>query len=196
MRIFIGIFPSQEVLTQIRDVIRSLDKIKRNFEFSPYEQMHITVKFVGAKVGSDSIQQIKETLLEISQQLKPVEVEIDQIFFGLPGQRFPKVMFFTIKPNTELDNFTTNVHEAVRSLQLHDTIRKKDRRKLIQHITIARCKRSVSGSLVRQTREVLKNVKLKPIKFTINNLVLMESQLQKSGPVYKKIGQYQIKPKV
>lgn len=195
MRLFLGLFPDDETLVKIRDSIRQLDKIKRNFNFLPYEQMHMTVKFLGANVSDGSAQYITEKLTEITPNIKTTEIKLNKLMYGFKGQKKPNVMFFQIKENEAIDNLVSKVHKHVKGMKLADVIRQKDRKKFLHHVTIARVKRSVSNSLVRQTREAIDKVNIpEEISFTPKEMYLVQSILTPTGPEYKKMAKFKLAP--
>lgn len=192
MRLFVGIFPSDEVLRDVRDVVRKLDKVKRNFRFIPYDQMHMTAKFVGAKVGDKSVSKITSILEESVHMLKPAEIRLNEFAFGFPGQQRPNVIFITVENNPLLNNLIDTVNTQIKNLKLADTIRTAERKKLTHHITVARTKRPLSKSMVRSTREVLKRIDAPTLSFPVEHITLVESQLTKKGPVYRKLARFNI----
>ena len=193
MRIFIGIFPSYKVTSQFRDVIRSMDKIKRNFVFVNFEQVHLTIKFLGNSVSKESYDIVADRLQEISRNLPNPMITIDNLYFGFGNQKNPTVIFFPIVENKEIIELSSIISKEIKQLNLDDTIRTKERKKMIHHITIARSKRSISNSLVRNTRKVINDIQVPTISFPANEISLIESSLLNTGPVYRKLNIFPLK---
>ncbi len=192
MRLFVGIFPSDDVLKDIRDVVRNLDKVKRNFRFIPYDQMHMTAKFIGARVSKESLTQISYALENSVHSIKPAYITLGDFSFGFPGQQRPNVIFINVYNNPPLDNLINTVNSSIKGLKLEDTIRKSERKRLTHHITVARAKRTPPRSLVRSTREILRKIDVPELSFPVEHITLVESQLTKTGPVYKKLAKFDI----
>ena len=190
MRLFLAAFPSQETLEDLRDIFRGLDKIKRNFRFVNLEQIHITVKFLGGDISSESYEAISGAVSNIMQNLKAPVIAPEELMFGFPGQQYPTALFLTVEPNRDLDNLIGEIHDVVKDLKLPDVIRFKDRRKVVNHITIGRTKRSVSKSLTRSTREAVKNLNINIREFIPTELYFVESILTPKGPVYRKLSKF------
>jgi 2'-5' RNA ligase len=194
MRLFIGAFPPEEVLAQIRDVVRQMDKIKRNFKFIDYEQLHVTLKFLGADVSEESFNEIYEKLNNnlVLRKQKKATIKLSKLMFGFPGQNTPSAMFFDIEPDAALDFLINNINKEVKNVGLDDTIRKKERRKLTHHITIARAKHSTSRSLTRSTREVISRIRIPKIEYEVNEIHFVQSILTIKGPIYKKLSKIEL----
>lgn len=191
MRLFLAIFPGQEVLNEIRDILRKTTKIKRNFRWIPFEQMHITLKFFGANISEESLELIQHQLPNILANIpKDIEIEIADIQYGFEGQSHPNIIFLSIYETKELNEATSYIHTSIKAMGLEDVIAKKDRKKILHHITLARSKRSGSNSMVKETRDVLKTIKFNPIKFKLSEIAIIESTLTKIGPSYRKIANY------
>jgi len=192
MRLFIGIFPPQDIISRIRDSIRKLDKIKRNLKFVPYDQMHITLKFLGNSVSDESYDKIVKSLNRITPSLSQIKISFDNIWFGFPGRRYPHVIFFTISKNKELDALSKTIHEEIKELKLLDTIRRMDNKKLINHLTIARTKHSISASFARNTRKLLQEFQVSDMSFVADEIILIRSDLTNTGPLYKKMARFKL----
>lgn len=192
MRLFLGLFPGEDELAQIRDIVRSLDKIKRNFKFMPYEQMHLTIKFLGSNISSGTTEALIEDLNKMDLKISNPILKVNKVMYGFPGQKSPNVMFLDIEREIGLDKLMIEVNNYVKQLGYDDVIKRKDWKKLTHHITIARTKRSVSGSLVRSTREAISRIKHEKIEFTTDRIYLVQSTLSPTGPVYKKLAHFKI----
>ena len=63
MRLFIALYPTKEYLDYFRDVMRAFAKEKRNLKPIDIEQVHLTLRFVGAKVSGASKNAIANEIL-------------------------------------------------------------------------------------------------------------------------------------
>lgn len=190
MRLFIALIPKQETLSQIRDVVRGLGQAKRNFNYIAIDQLHMSLKFVGGNISEDSLKVLNPVMKERFKGVNLPEVTLTDLSYGTEGQKAPKVMFFSVEPNAELDQLTQQIHELVVELGLEDVVAKKDRKRHIHHVTVARVKRSISNSLVRNTRNEIEQASIKDIKFIPAKLALVQSVLTPQGPFYKVLDVY------
>lgn len=192
MRLFFAIFPPKEALDEIRDVVRKLDKIKRNFRFIPYEQLHLTVKFLGANVSADSFELLAKHFSQVDFKIPKLSVRLNKVQFGFSGQLYPHVMFISVDNDALVGGLTDQINDEIKKLEIEDVIRKKDRNRALNHITIARVKRTVSKSLTKETREVLNKIETLQFEFEVKEFYLMQSILTPIGPKYKKLTKFEV----
>jgi 2'-5' RNA ligase len=185
MRLFVALFPPKEYLDYFREVTRFFTKQKRNLKFVPIDQLHITVKFIGANVSDTSYEQIREIL---NINYSPVSIALSGISFGFPRERFPKILLAKIKSTDSLIDLSNTVHSSIQSLKLKDTIRRKNRYANNFHVTIARLKDNSQKSVANNIKSQVKNFYISPPPpCMINEMYLMESVLSPKGPTYRKL---------
>lgn len=188
MRLFVALFPPKEYLDYLREVSRSLNKHKRNLKFTPTDQLHITLKFVGSSVSTQSYEIIRDLLISNVKTFGAVDVEISGVSFGFPKERFPKILIAKIKSTQSLINLSDNVHLMIQDLKLKDTIRRKNRYASNFHVSIARLKDNATKSTASNLKSDVKNINIPlPPRIKLTEMYLVESNLSPKGPVYKKL---------
>ncbi len=189
MRLFLAIYPPKSFLDYFREVQRSFDKQKRNLRHVNLEQMHLTMRFVGANVSLGSKNRIVQALLQHQNQLPKPFINLSGLKFGFPGQFDPRVLMAEIAPNDELDELTSNLHRIVRHERLTDVIGWKSQADKHYHISISRLKPAATRSTGREIKQMLQIAQSlpKPPGFTATELHVVQSILTVRQPEYKKL---------
>jgi 2'-5' RNA ligase len=188
MRLFLAIYPPKTYLDYFRDVIRKFDKEKRNLKPINLEQMHLTVRFIGANVGITSKNRITQALRELEGNFPKPNIHIDNLSFGFKYQYDPRVLIANIEPNDDLDDLVNMIHRTIREQKRRDTIIWKQPQDHKYHISLARLKPAATRSTGRDIKEILKTINLEtPPDFVPEEMHLVESVITKTGPIYKKL---------
>ncbi|BCX14075.1 MAG: RNA 2',3'-cyclic phosphodiesterase [Candidatus Dojkabacteria bacterium] len=191
MRLFIAVFPPKEYLEYFRNVARLFNKQKRNLKFVPTDQLHITLKFLGNSVSENSYNIIRESLVENSHSFKPVNIELSDISFGFPKERFPKILLSKVKSTESLVGLSDEIHNLTQALKLKDTIRRKNRYANNFHVTLARLKDNAQKSTAKNIKSMTENINLqKPEPIEIDEFYIVESIINQKGVSYKKLDRF------
>lgn len=194
MRLFLAIYPPKEYTKYFGEVYKKLDKQKRNLQPTPYDQVHLTLRFIGANVSEPSKNKILELLMRFEGQYSKPTIGVESIQFGFERQRDPRHLIANIAEDQDLSDLNNEVFQLIKSLRLKDTIRWKDKHSNDFHITLARMKPTAtksSGKIIRKLVEDTKNVAI-PASFTPEAYDLVESVVKQDGPVYRKIATIKI----
>ncbi len=183
-RIFIAIIPDKNIQAQVRDVQRNLRKFNYKLNFVNIEQIHLTLKFLGNNLSENSINLLYDKLIKHIAIFPKFDITAQTINFGFPRQKKASVIYLNIQENQSLDKIINLIQKQVKRLSLNDVINKKERRELTSHITIARVKKDISNSQIRQIKNELQKIEFKPITFKAQEIIMLESKLTKKGPIY------------
>ena len=139
-------------------------------------QFHITLKFLGENTHQVT-EDIKDALTPL-KNFEPFTVELSYIG-AFPNLNAPRVLWLSgSKGAKELSNVAKKVNDVIFDAAAIE----KDTKKFQAHLTLARLKDSyLPENLVRKLGEVPK------LSWTCNELFLMKSGLQPSGPVYSQL---------
>ncbi len=189
MRLFIAIFPPKHVLDELRDVMRKFAKQKRNLKPIPIDQLHITVKFIGANVSESSFEIVKDEFLNFENNINKFSIKIKNIRFGFERDTNPKFLLAKIEKNNDLTDLGNEFHNMLKELRLRDTIRWKRRYSEEFHITLAKLKNTATKSTGKQVKNIALNLgNMEFNEFIVNEVYLMQSSSATDGtPVYKKL---------
>jgi 2'-5' RNA ligase len=180
--------PSKEIRDEARNVQRALAKFSYKLNFTNLEQIHLTIKFLGNKVSTASAETVFSGLGSHSSLLVSPEIIAEGVRFGLKGQSNPNIVQIDIAQSPELKEIIDTVQDIVRNCGLDDVIRRKDMSRLLGHMTIARVRKDISKSHIKQIRAVLEGHKFQQKSFVPEHLYIIESILTRRGPIYKIYG--------
>ncbi len=168
MRLFIAFDVDSEEVERLRKIF-SISGVKLA------EGNHLTLKFLG---------DVDEALVpKIQEALRPVRFErIDVRLDGLgtfPNTNFIRVVWVGLKPEEKILELKKKIDEAL----LHYFPEDKDFK---VHVTIGRVKDiSVKDTVLRKLKE-----RVKPEKITLDSFKLYRSELERKGPNYSAIEEY------
>src|SRR5579875_3489443 len=146
------------------------------------ENMHITLRFLG-EISEKVVEEIIAKLKNVSYKEFQVRV------FGLdafPNTRWPRVVWAGIKEgHAELIQLQSIIENELQNLKL-----RLEREKFHPHITLARVKDRRSLSKVV---EIINSYKEEEFgNFSVKDLVLKQSILRSSGPIYNDIMRFKL----
>ena len=184
MRCFIAINLNEELKMEIDRLTAGMKKGNRDVRWVPAENLHITLKFLGA-VPDESTKEIKEALSQISARYRPFDVKLRGM--GLfPDRRRPKVVWIDMLNSEELIRLQEQVELFTESLGF-----KRENRQFSPHLTIGRVRTpGRSGSLVDAVEE-FKDTDFGNIR--VDTIYLMKSDLKPTGAQYSVIAGFPLK---
>ncbi|MCS7134266.1 MAG: RNA 2',3'-cyclic phosphodiesterase [Candidatus Pacearchaeota archaeon] len=176
MRCFIAIEISEKAKEELLRVQKEFKGIIEG-KFVEKENFHLTLKFLG-EVSNYEINQLKQELRKI--RFNKFIAKLGSIGYFTPS--FARVLWVSLEPK---DNFV-ELHEKVESLLRNFNI-KKEKRKFMPHVTIARIK-----NIKKKEKffEKIEKIKIEPIDFEISSFVLNKSVLTEKGPIYEKLFEF------
>lgn len=177
-RLFIALKLPEEIRREIisfRDEVNE-EEIPRKWE--PIEKLHITLKFLG---DVEDIQNKKiETIIEsIITEYPRIICEYDRFGFFLP-----RILWLGLRVEKHLFDIVNRLNFDLEKLNFE-----REMRNFKPHITILRIKDKLSPDFVTK----FNSFKLPAKKFTLDEIALMESKLQKSGSIYTELKNYKLK---
>ncbi len=189
MRVFFAIFPPIDIYGRFfADLYKHLDKEKRNLDFTPIDQIHLNIKFLGANVSNDSLNSIIDLIKSFEGQYSKPFIKIRNIQFGFKHQSNPNYVIADIFPSDSLVSLSNEIHKLVKYLDFKDTIRWKSRHDNTFHISLARKKKPKMHGFKNKLGTLLKDFYYKQTpEFTAESLYVINSIVTSSGPIYKKI---------
>jgi len=168
------------------DVVSLLAKLKQklsrdNIKWVPTHNFHLTLKFLGDTEES-LIPELISQMEIIAKQFTPFELTVKSLG-TFSSAKFPKVIWLGIddKENT-LSSIASNLNKSLSALGFDE-----DKRTFKAHLTLARIKfinnPQILNNLVRSYRDTVFH------RQVIEKLILYESILKPSGPVYKPLAE-------
>jgi 2'-5' RNA ligase len=171
MRTFIAIEVPEKIRKQIDDVITDEKKRGLPIKWVQYENLHITLKFLG-EIDENKKREITPVLQEIANKVTPFHISLEGIGC-FPTPKNPRVVWVgVIQGKDPLCAIVQNVETALSCYGF------KQEKRFHPHLTIGRIKK------VCNIVEILeRQVASEP--FLIDSIVLFKSTLKPEGPTYE-----------
>jgi len=173
MRCFICIDLPKEVQNELSKVQNALPEDSKLILIKP-KDIHLTIKFLG-EIDEDKAEKVKELLKKLNFLKFKAKIGGTGVF---PTPSFIRVIWAGLEPKEEFSKIQDIVDKL---LSLENFSADKE---WTNHATLARVK------FIQDKRiftEKLKQLKFKPIEFTVDNLKLKKSTLTPEGPVYEEL---------
>lgn len=175
LRCFLAVGMPSPVKERLAEAVEELKKSRADVRWVPAENMHLTLKFLGATEG-DFVGRIAGVLSDILSSYAPFYIKISGVGC-FPDMRRPKIIWAGIEESRRLSDLTRDVEAGMVGLGYA-----AERRAFSPHLTIGRVK---SG---RGVPEMISAVeKLSAAGFgdvEIKKVTLMKSELRPAGAVY------------
>ena len=175
-RVFIGIPVDIRAQQHINDLLRPLKKSRGDIRWVPEINRHLTLAFLG-NVPVAEVDILMGLFDETYGQEKyfPYKLSMLTRFPGLTG----RIIALTGEPDRSMDNLF-----QITSRFLQSNRQSIDRREFRSHVTVGRLKRAkqVKTTFDRQTK----------IHLEIGRIVLYQSTLTESGPIYSVLKETQL----
>jgi len=168
----------KEIVIEIRNDIYGFDK---NVRWEGKEKLHLTLKFLG-DVEENKTQSLILEIENILNNYKSINCSFTN--FGLFKKgNLPFILWLGINYNKDLNSIAETINNNFEKLGFE-----KEGRNFKPHLTLLRLKGREDINRINKFLEY----KLPEIKFTINEISLMQSELLKSGSVYKQIKSFKL----
>jgi 2'-5' RNA ligase len=178
MRLFTGIALDPSVLNSIEQALRELRPLAP-LNWSPVENLHITLKFIGAWPG-DTLGELQHALEELDP---PPAFTLTLERFGyFPNPHNPRVLFAGVKTGPELAALAQQIDARLAPLGVPP-----EDRPYAPHLTLAR----IRNENIRALREHIANMKTFDFgTFPVSEFHLYLSTPQPGGSKYTVLATY------
>jgi len=177
MRCFIAIDLPEEVKNELRRLQLQIKNNSGSSKISLTKDFHITLKFLG-DLTPQKVEFVKKNLG--SCKFKKFATTLGGIGF-FSSKNYVRVVWLGIRPEEDVLKLQKEVDEALQK----DFKKEKDFK---AHLTLARVKYVNNQDTFLQ---LLKSLKVKKIKFDVNEFKLKRSTLTGERPVYDDLAVYQ-----
>lgn len=182
MRVFVAVDISDETKREIEKILKVLEKKHWPVKWEKPEKLHQTLAFLGS-IEEDKLNLVKNACQVALEDIKPFVVS----FKGLgcfPSFNWPRVIWLGLKG--DLHSLAKIYKQLEENLVKAGFVIKK--RPFSPHITLGR----IRTERLKERNEIsrqLKNLRILDLssQSLIDRLVIYESQLLKTGSVYKKL---------
>ena len=196
MRTFIAIEMTPSAVRQLTATQRRLaqqlrgQQLERCVRWTHSDNLHLTLRFLG-EIDSAQRDALLEALPIMAVQHSLLSLRIEGLGC-FPNAQRPNVIWCGLQGDVRLlTQLQVEVEKTVRSLDIPP-----DKQKFKPHLTIGRLQRSVTNSQLRAVGEIVTQVaaaqKSTPAGETmwVSELLLVQSELTSSGPVYTRLGAF------
>jgi 2'-5' RNA ligase len=176
MRCFLAINLNEEAREELSKVIKNLEKneffLGKSVE---KENLHMTLKFF-AELKDNQVNTVRERLKSLKS--KKIQVRLGKIGI-FPSENFIRVVWVALEPEYELKKLNNDISFILEKLDPSD-----DDLEFKPHITLARMQNmSDKQAFAKYVREI----KIKPVSFQVDSVVLKKSTLTEKGPIYEDV---------
>lgn len=166
IRLFVAIDPPEELRQEISRLYYGFPQTR----WTPPEQLHLTLRFIGEVDG-----QLFRAIIDALETIRFVGFPLQSAGLGcFPPRRRPNILWVGVNPSDALLQLQRRLETSLVKLGLEP-----EHRKFHPHFTIARL--SLATSLVKLTDYLSLNGSFKPAPFTVNAFSLYSSQLNRQG---------------
>ena len=166
VRSFIGIVLPEDIKSYVIDVQNRLKSLPIKAKFVEPENLHISLSFLG-EVESIMVEKLKLQLDGISKSYEKFEFVLGKLML-IPNEESTRVIALKIE---------SDILESLRK----DIVKTIDGKSHSSHLTLARIKNVMEKE---EFLERIKTISLNEMSVKVDSIYLIESVLQKSGPVY------------
>lgn len=175
LRCFIAVTLPGQLKSAVGEVIIKLRESGADIKWVPYENLHLTFKFLGA-TGEELIDDIKAALYKKLFHYAPFYIKIGGVGY-FPEGRIPRVIWIGIEEKGSLADIYRDVEEVMLKFGYP-----REARPFSPHLTIGRVRSP------RRVAEVIKRLdEFRTIafdEFEVKCVTLMKSELKPGGAEY------------
>ncbi len=185
-RLFIG-FPvtlNASLKATIKRTRINADKKEMEFYWIPDENMHVTLNFIG-ETPVERLPALVELLSSVARNLAPVKTSLKGMG-AFPDERHMRVLWIGVRRSRALHA----LHESLREALIEQGFPQEDR-DYAPHLTIGRLRKTRTA-----TDLISPYVRTSFEDLAVGSIVLFESVLQGSHPVYKNLGEFTLTGRV
>ena len=171
MRCFVAI----EISDEVKDVLVGLQK-KLTLKCKKVKDFHITLLFLG---DVEDVDAVRDALRSVS--FEKFELSLDGVGV-FPDFTKPRVAWVGMKHNDALFSLQSAVEDKLKPLGFVNDKEFKG------HLTLARFK-FVENK--KELKDIMQNMKVPDIKFSVDSFKLIKSTLTPEGPVYEVVEEFE-----
>lgn len=162
MRTFIAIELEEEVKDHLAEVQAETQKLCRKGNFTPKENFHLTLHFLG-EVEEGDLEYLQDAMYETARRNRPFTLTLEKIGFFPRGNK--GILWAGLEKSTHLQRLFSTLEKSLEQQGFA-----RERKGLSPHITLGR-----EVEPHRSFLEVQKSVRVEPMKLAVKSISLMES---------------------
>ncbi len=171
----------QETTKAFHYIQRQLEREK--IKWVDPDNVHLTIKFLG-DTDEELIDDIKQSLENITQAFPPTRLKMKSMGV-FPGMHRPRVLWLGLEHDPVVWQMAATIEQAMTSLGFEP-----EERDFKPHITLGRIKFLRDRRTLQHLLDKYNNHFFQEIP--VDKIILYESQLQPSGPIYTPLGRFRL----
>ncbi len=176
------LFVAVDMTDEVKEKLSALETPIPTARWVRPEQMHLTLKFIGADVPDDRVGPIKAALSSIEAAPFELSVQGAGRFPANPRQA-PSVLWIGLSQPPELLDLQRKIENALKPVGF-----KPEKKSFMPHITLARLK--AFRAVPELDRFIEKHHRYEAGAMQAREFILFESKLTSEGSVYSQEGRY------
>ena len=180
MRLFVALEIPSAVRGNLASLLNALRAITREPRWVRAENLHVTLKFLGA-VADEKLDAVRAALGNIRSE-QAVTLEFRGLGF-FPNEQHPRVFWAGIHPSPNLKTLADGIEAAVEKLGIP-----REKREFSPHLTLARFERPHLPASLRKA--IAENAQREFGYLRTNEFHLIHSQLKSSGAEYTTLASF------
>jgi 2'-5' RNA ligase len=188
MRCFIAIDIDQTIRAALGDLQQQLQKNvdvkKGDVKWVKPDSIHLTLKFLG-EIEEEQLVDVYDVVKDVAGRHQSFELSIESV--GCFGGKSARVIWVGAGKGKE------NLLQLQKDLEQQLALAgwPAEEREFTGHLTLCRVKDSKAGLKLAQTVENYRDLKLGTI--SVDSVLVYQSQLTPSGPIYTVLGEFKLK---
>ena len=162
MRTVIAIELEEEVKDHLAEVQAETQKLCRKGNFTPKENFHLTLHFLG-EVEEGDLEYLQDAMYETARRNRPFTLTLEKIGFFPRGNK--GILWAGLEKSTHLQRLFSTLEKSLEQQGFA-----RERKGLSPHITLGR-----EVEPHRSFLNVQKSVRVEPMKLAVKSIALMES---------------------
>jgi 2'-5' RNA ligase len=150
------------------------------------ENLHITLLFLG-NLDDNQLSQTIKTIQEVCEKQKPLVVNLKKACFSQNQSDAPRMVWVEGEGDATLFSLQKKLEEKIFNLDSFK-YKEKENKAFLFHVTLARI-RQWEFKKLEEIPEINENLNL---RFEVNTIEIMESELKKGGPEYTILDSFEL----
>jgi len=184
IRLFIAIEIEKRIKERILDYLKHLKKADTGVRWVAYENIHITVKFLG-NIDAKMLPALINSIDNVLSCFSPFRIQIGNVG-AFPTVKKPRILFVCIQ---DKENNLLKIFERLEK-GIEEYGIKRDTKNYVGHITIGRTKSQ------KNLRKLIDLLQADSDRFfgqeKVRHISLIQSELTPDGPIYTTIKKFQL----
>jgi len=175
-RIFVVINLPEEIRRELLSYERRWKNLR--IKWTNFYNLHLTLEFLG-EVNRWELKKILQAIEKTALEIKPFDIKLDKITLG-PDSTQAKMFWVTVCVNENIRELKNSINKNLKNCDF-----KLEEQEFKPHITLARARgNQLKG---KQTNIILPNM-----KFKLESIEVMQSQLHPGGAKYKVVESFKL----